>query len=225
MSTKDNGHHDHRSHSSDRKRRHSTRYSDSRERLSFNESRLRLRSKTPIVSVWASSPPRNEKRQSRKDRNNEEEKQSSSKYKHKHSSSRIKSRSTSSSSSSEDNSSSDEDEKKHSKSSKRSKLSGTKLLTEQEIKVYLKFWEEYKSQTVPLEKNLSSDIGPMPLQGKMSSDIHEEDGIVKFIKKNKRIPSKEEAGITNEEIEKFENIGFLMSNLRDQEVEKKDGEH
>jgi len=145
-----------------------------------------------------------------------------SKKKHKkHSSSSSESESDSHSSSS---SSSDSDSKKRNhKKKKKSKEGKKKSKKKDEIELDLDdpsiaaLWTEKK----PNQELSDQAIGPRPLPvvqqtlnygGQMLPG--EAEAIAQFVQQNKRIPRRGEVGLTSDEIEHFEDVGFVMSGSR-----------
>jgi len=124
--------------------------------------------------------------------------------------------SASDSESSENDSSSSDSERSHKKKDK-------KREKEEDIGIDLddpitsSFWTEKK----PNQELAEQPIGPRPLAvvqqplnygGQMLPG--EAEAIAQFVQQNKRIPRRGEVGLTSDEIEHFEDVGFVMSGSR-----------
>jgi len=157
----------------------------------------------------------------RRARNQKRTKKSKSKKKKESSSSSSSSPSPSSSSSaseSEDEKESKEEIKKDSK--KKPKLDET---VENEKEKFKELWEEKK-----VDDSVDQIVGPLPLpkleipqntKDKESSFGKallpgEGSAMANYIKSGKRIPRRGEIGLESEEIESFENVGYVMSGSR-----------
>ncbi|GLT52759.1 hypothetical protein SLA2020_260810 [Shorea laevis] len=88
----------------------------------------------------------------------------------------------------------------------------------------LKFKEMIEAQKKPALENEPS-VGPMPLpraEGHISYGgalrPGEGDAIAQYVQQGKRIPRRGEVGLSAEEIQKFENLGYVMSGSRHQRM-------
>lgn len=88
----------------------------------------------------------------------------------------------------------------------------------------LKFKEMIESQKKPSIEN-DSFVGPMPLpkaEGHISYGgalrPGEGDAIAQYVQQGKRIPRRGEVGLSAEEIQKFESLGYVMSGSRHQRM-------
>ena len=84
----------------------------------------------------------------------------------------------------------------------------------------LEIWTEKTPPTLALPKLADTPVGPMPLPkveaGSYGGALLPGEGsaMAAYVQENKRIPRRGEIGLTSEEIEKFENAGFVMSGSR-----------
>ncbi|XP_010556782.1 PREDICTED: NKAP family protein UM04995-like [Tarenaya hassleriana] len=88
----------------------------------------------------------------------------------------------------------------------------------------LKFMEMIESQKKPAMDN-EEPVGPMPLpkaEGHISYGgalrPGEGDAIAQYVQQGKRIPRRGEVGLSAEEIQKFEDLGYVMSGSRHQRM-------
>ncbi|QHN78594.1 uncharacterized protein DS421_19g662650 [Arachis hypogaea] len=112
---------------------------------------------------------------------------------------------------------------------KHSSLSKNKATVEEVMKTEvnpeaLKLKELFESQKTPALDNEPA-VGPMPLpraEGHISYGgalrPGEGDAIAQYVQQGKRIPRRGEVGLSAEEIQKFENLGYVMSGSRHQRM-------
>lgn len=97
-------------------------------------------------------------------------------------------------------------------------------LDEEEMKKFKEIIESKKKALAPDEEE-EADVGPMPLP---KADGHisyggalrpgEGDAIAQYVQQGKRIPRRGEVGLNAEEIQKFEDLGYVMSGSRHQRM-------
>ncbi|KFK30876.1 hypothetical protein AALP_AA6G037400 [Arabis alpina] len=97
-------------------------------------------------------------------------------------------------------------------------------LDEEELKKFKEMIESKKKSLAP-EDEEEDDVGPMPLpkaEGHISYGgalrPGEGDAIAQYVQQGKRIPRRGEVGLNAEEIQKFEDLGYVMSGSRHQRM-------
>jgi len=84
-------------------------------------------------------------------------------------------------------------------------------------------WEEKLNATMMTMAEEEDDYGPRPARKEAALDIRsyggalmpgEAEGIASYVQAGKRIPLRGEIGLTSEQIEDFEQIGYVMSGSR-----------
>lgn len=97
-------------------------------------------------------------------------------------------------------------------------------LDEEELKKFKEMIESKKKSLAPDEEE-EADVGPMPLpkaEGHISYGgalrPGEGDAIAQYVQQGKRIPRRGEVGLNAEEIQKFEDLGYVMSGSRHQRM-------
>uniref|UniRef100_A0A1J3IZ58 UPF0396 protein n=1 Tax=Noccaea caerulescens TaxID=107243 RepID=A0A1J3IZ58_NOCCA len=97
-------------------------------------------------------------------------------------------------------------------------------LDEEEMKKFKEMIESKKKSSNPEEEE-EDDVGPMPLpkaEGHISYGgalrPGEGDAIAQYVQQGKRIPRRGEVGLNAEEIQKFEDLGYVMSGSRHQRM-------
>jgi len=206
----------------------------------FLEHRRKLRDQTEVSPVWERSPtpPSPNRKQRTKDYKSEESKKKvnkdefgrdfrKSKQKIKDLSSPNESNSDASDPSSSESDSSDQSpsrkkRKHHStskhKKSQRSKKSRSNSSENEERNNRL--WVEKKSASERTTELSTTPVGPTPLPQVQAGSYGgqllpgEGDAIAQFVQQNKRIPRRGEIGLTSNEIDKYENSGYVMSGSR-----------
>ncbi|ESQ37940.1 hypothetical protein EUTSA_v10028691mg [Eutrema salsugineum] len=97
-------------------------------------------------------------------------------------------------------------------------------LDEEELKKFKEMIESKKKASAPDDEE-EADVGPMPLpkaEGHISYGgalrPGEGDAIAQYVQQGKRIPRRGEVGLNAEEIQKFEDLGYVMSGSRHQRM-------
>ncbi|CAL9233234.1 unnamed protein product [Arabidopsis halleri] len=97
-------------------------------------------------------------------------------------------------------------------------------LDEEELKKF-KEMIELKKKSSAVDEEEEADVGPMPLpkaEGHISYGgalrPGEGDAIAQYVQQGKRIPRRGEVGLNAEEIQKFEDLGYVMSGSRHQRM-------
>ncbi|XLT10022.1 hypothetical protein HN51_055815 [Arachis hypogaea] len=123
---------------------------------------------------------------------------------------------------SESNYSSDEEEKDSADA--KNKATVEEVMKTEVNPEALKLKELFESQKTPALDNEPA-VGPMPLpraEGHISYGgalrPGEGDAIAQYVQQGKRIPRRGEVGLSAEEIQKFENLGYVMSGSRHQRM-------
>ncbi|CAA0393309.1 unnamed protein product [Arabidopsis thaliana] len=98
-------------------------------------------------------------------------------------------------------------------------------LDEEELKKFKEMIELKKKSSAVDEEEEEGDVGPMPLpkaEGHISYGgalrPGEGDAIAQYVQQGKRIPRRGEVGLNAEEIQKFEDLGYVMSGSRHQRM-------
>ncbi|CAA7044134.1 unnamed protein product [Microthlaspi erraticum] len=98
-------------------------------------------------------------------------------------------------------------------------------LDEEEMKKFKEMIESKMKSSAPEDEEEDADVGPMPLpkaEGHISYGgalrPGEGDAIAQYVQQGKRIPRRGEVGLNAEEIQKFEDLGYVMSGSRHQRM-------
>uniref|UniRef100_A0A7N0TUZ5 NF-kappa-B-activating protein C-terminal domain-containing protein n=1 Tax=Kalanchoe fedtschenkoi TaxID=63787 RepID=A0A7N0TUZ5_KALFE len=211
-----------------RKRRYSSESDDDSESDSEEEHRKRRKKSSKRSRRHKSS-----KRTSKKSRSSKKKKYSdsvasdseeTSKAKKKSSSSRSKKRESESERGSSDVDDSSESKEKASLGMKEEALH-MRELNDENAEDVLRFKEMIESYKKPGLDDEAVIVGPMPLpraEGHISYGgalrPGEGDAIAQYVQQGKRIPRRGEVGLSADEIQKFENLGYVMSGSRHQRM-------
>ncbi|XP_018457902.1 uncharacterized protein LOC108828652 [Raphanus sativus] len=134
-----------------------------------------------------------------------------------------------------DESSDEESEISASSGEERSKSKGKNIdveeavkepeLDEEEMKKFKEMIESKKKASAAAEDEEEAEVGPMPLpkaEGHISYGgalrPGEGDAIAQYVQQGKRIPRRGEVGLNADEIQRFEDLGYVMSGSRHQRM-------
>ncbi|KAJ4876560.1 hypothetical protein Rs2_41578 [Raphanus sativus] len=98
-------------------------------------------------------------------------------------------------------------------------------LDEEEMKKFKEMIESKKKASAAAEDEEEAEVGPMPLpkaEGHISYGgalrPGEGDAIAQYVQQGKRIPRRGEVGLNADEIQRFEDLGYVMSGSRHQRM-------